>query len=372
MRTLPQGLEHRPDTGQWVVRTQALADIALRDPHIGMSLDPDRRGVALPGPDEVPSVAQFFELWYQRGANHPAFSKALRGAYSAAAIAPFTPVFERIAGGLGAALPAEGDLVESFISPYCLGSTFALMGFPEAEWPRLGKAYHVIMFVIRQRFRGVLELPRRQQDAFTATMRYLRAAVLAAQAAPEPTPLVRAFTDYAATAQDSVWADVATIGQLLAAGVPQVNTGVGVSIRALFADGLLERVRGGEVTVEQVAEEAMRLAPPFLVVAGWTTQTCDCLGVRLPPRTPVLVDIAAVNTDPEHVERPTEFCPVRGRGANITFGKGAHYCLGATSARAQVAAALTALAGTGPLGIGPVAMDDDGFSQVLRAMPYRR
>ncbi|GGS46116.1 cytochrome P450 [Actinokineospora fastidiosa] len=362
MQTLPHGLERRADTGQWVVRSQELADIALRDPHIGMAIDPDRVGVGLPGPDDVPTVAQFFELWYHRGANHPVFGRQLRGVYSAAAIAPFEPVFARIAEGLAGRLPDSGDLVPAFVAPYCLDSTFALMGFPEAEWPRLAKAYHVVMHVIRQRFLGVLDLPARTAAAFDATMRYLRSVMTQPLA---DTPLMRAFAAYEGA---SVWSDVATIGQLLAAGVPQVTTGLGVSAHALFGqDDVLRAVRADEVGVAQVAEEAMRLAPPFLVIAGWTNEVCECLGVRLEPRTPVLVDIVAVNRD---TERPAEFCPVRGRNTAITFGKGAHYCLGATSARKQIAAALAVLAER-DLRVDPPTLDDDGFSQVLRALPYR-
>lgn len=372
--TLPAGLRWRPDTGQWVVHSHELADIALRDPHIGMSLDPDRDAVALPGAEDLPTVAQFFELWYQRGANHPDFSQDLRRAYSAAALRQFASVFDTIATDLLPDLPPHGDLAPAFVSPYCLHSTFALMGFAQEQWPALTKAYHVVMFVIRQRFRGVLELSDRHRAAFEATMRYLRSAVRDALDGPDPTPLLAAFGSYADAHGSSVWADVATIGQLLAAGVPQVNTGVGVSVRALFGDAdLLERVRAGEFGVEQVAEEAMRLAPPFLMVAGWVTEPCECLGVRLEPRTPVLVDIPAVNTDAARVDQPESFCPARGRGDNITFGKGTHYCLGATSARIQVASALRGLLTLDPAPrVDPesVRLDDDGFSQTVRSLPF--
>lgn len=371
--TLPRGLERRPDTGQWVVRSQDLANIVLRDPHIGMSLDPDRRGVELPGPDEVPSVPQFFELWYRRSANDPVLGPRLRKAYSATAINPSVPVFDGLAADLAAALPARGDLVDAYITPYCLNSTFALMGFPRADWPSLTKAYHVLMYVIRQRFLGVLDLPERHRRAFAATMRFLGSAVRAAVTAREPSPLMAALAGHAADHETSVWADVATIGQLLAAGVPQVNTGVAVSVRALYTGDMVDRVRANEVTVEQVAEEAMRLTPPFLVVAGWVNETCDCLGVRLEPRSAILVDIPAVNCDPERVPDPAAFCPTRSRADNITFGRGRHYCLGATAARAQVAAALRGLLKVGAAFTPDVAalrIDNDGFSQSAKSLPF--
>ena len=369
--TLPRGLHHDPATGQWWVRTQALADIVLRDDHIGMT--PERSATEPPGADDIPTVAQFFELWYRRGANHPTFKYELRNAYNANAVTPFAPGFEALAVERARSLPADGDLVDSFIAPYCLDSTFQLMGFPAEQWPSLTKAYHVLMFVIRQRFRGAHELNDRHRKAFESTMLFLRAAV-AGLVERGTTPLVRAFRDQAEADGDVPWADAATIGQLLAAGVPQVNTGVAVAVRALFTEaGVLDRVRRGELDVEQVAEEAMRLHPPFLTIFGWTSAPCDCLGVRLDPGTAVVVDIAAVNSDPDRVAEPAAFCPVRGKGANYTFGKGAHYCLGAGSARVQIAAALRGLlSGDRDLAVDGSALrlDSDGFSQTAKALPY--
>lgn len=371
--TLPRGLHHDPATGQWRVRSQALADIVLRDPHIGTTPDPARAAVAPPGPDEIPSVAQFFDLWYRRGANHPTFKYQLRNAYNANSVAPFGSAFEELALAHAAALPAEGDLVGSFAEPYCLESTFALMGFPRAQWPSLTKAYHVVMFVIRQRFRGTGAMSDRGLAAFQSIMVFLRSAV-AGLVEHGSTPLARAFRDQDAAEGELPWANAATIGQLLAAGVPQVNTGAAVALRALFTgDGLLDQVRAGELDAEQVAEEAMRLHPPFLAIFGWVGEPCDCLGVRLEPGAAVVVDIAAVNADPDHVAEPAAFCPVRGKGANYTFGKGAHYCLGAASARLQIGAALRGVLAAGrDLAVdgARMALHDDGFSQTATALPY--
>jgi cytochrome P450 len=373
-RSLPPGLHWRADTRQWLVRSQDLADVVLRDPHIGMALNPDRTPIPLPGPAEIPSVAQFFELWYHRGANHPTFSRALRRAYAPAAVAAFTDGFTDLATTRATALAAGGDLVPDFIEPFCLDSTFRLMGFPPSRWPALVKVYKVVMYVIRMRFRGVLDLPQRQTAAFAAAMGYLREAVSELTAGPPVTPLVAALQAYAEAEGPDPWADVAAIAQLLAAGVPQLCTGIGVSCQALYSDpARLAAARSGDVELSDVAEEAMRLAPPFLGVYGWVVSDCDCLGVRLRPREAVVVDIVAVNLDPTRVADPDAFCPGRSRSVNITFGKGAHYCLGAASARLQVTAGLAGLVGRPDVYPDPSGfrLDDDGFAQTVRALPYQ-
>jgi len=231
------------------------------------------------------------------------------------------------------------------------------------------------MFVIKQRFRGVRQLEPRQRLAFEAALRHLRSAVEALLRVDRPSPLVAAFQQYASTHGGYVWADVATIGQLLAAGVPQVTTGLAVACRSALADPvLLDRTRAGEVSVDEVAEEAMRLTPPFLGVFGWVNTVCDCLGLRLEPGSAVVVDIPAVNTDPARVGAPHDFCPHRSRHANFTFGKGAHYCLGATSARAQIAPALREIVDYPrrfDIEFEAVKLNNDGFSQSVRAFPFR-
>lgn len=369
----PSGLHWRPETGQWVVTTHDLADTVLRDPHIGTALDPTRVPVALPGADEVPTVPQFFELWYRRGASHPTFTQRLRTAYSAAAVGVFAPAFEAHAVDLATRMPPTGDLVAEFITPFTLDSTFRLMGLPRQRWASLVKAYRVLMFVIRQRFRGVLELPGRQQAAFESVLVFLRGSIAEALAAPEPTPLAAAFLAQTEAEGTVPWADVATVGQLLAAGVPQVDTGIAVSAHALCARaGLAAQVLADELDVSAVAEEAMRLVPPFLGIFGWVVRPCECLGVRLEPRTAIVVDIPAVNTDPGRVADPAEFCPHRSRADNVTFGKGAHYCLGAASARVQVAAALRGLLTARPgLDLGAPRRAADGFAQSVTTLPYR-
>jgi cytochrome P450 len=368
------GLDHDQNTGQWFVRTQALADVVLRDPHTGMSPAPTRVAGEPPDAATVPSVTQFFDLWYRRGANHPMFGKELRRAYGASAVDRFTSEFTALATQQLADLPERGDLVAEFVAPYCLHSTFRLMGFARAEWPNLTKAYHVLMYVIRARTRGGAEPTGRAAAAFTTAVRYLGDAIDELMASTAGTPLVAACQAYARTAGRDRWADVATVGQLLAAGVPQVTTGLAVACRSLCANpGLLAAVRAGDVTAGGVAEESMRLHPPFLAMYCWVRDECDCLGVRLAPRTPLVIDIVAANTDPARTDRPTEFCPTRNLGTNLTFGKGAHYCPGATSARTMIGAALhaVAVADRPPVvDVETTRIGDDGFARTVMAMPY--
>jgi cytochrome P450 len=67
--------------------------------------------------------------------------------------------------------------------------------------------------------------------------------------------------------------------------------------------------------------------------------------VAIPAGTLVIVNTAAANRDPAVYENPDRFDITRDDApAMLTFGGGAHYCLGAHLARIELAEALTAAA----------------------------
>jgi cytochrome P450 len=67
--------------------------------------------------------------------------------------------------------------------------------------------------------------------------------------------------------------------------------------------------------------------------------------VLFPQGTIVSTSLAGANRDPDIWEQPNEFDITQGRGtAQMTFGAGIHFCLGAALARAELQEALPLLA----------------------------
>ncbi|MET8763323.1 cytochrome P450 [Lentzea sp. NPDC004782] len=91
--------------------------------------------------------------------------------------------------------------------------------------------------------------------------------------------------------------------------------------------------------------ESLRLDPPLPTSGAIREATTDIElgGVTLPRGTQVIILFGAVNRDPEVFEHPEKFLPLRNNSQAMSFGVGAHYCVGAQLARMEMSAVMTQL-----------------------------
>lgn len=123
--------------------------------------------------------------------------------------------------------------------------------------------------------------------------------------------------------------------------------------RDLFTNGLSvllseperwEAVTSGRWTIDDVVAEFLRYETPTLFVARIPYEPLELAGTAVEPFAPLLVYLAAANRDPAAYGEPDDFRPGRSGPAPLSFAFGAHYCLGASLARAEAETMLTALA----------------------------
>lgn len=127
--------------------------------------------------------------------------------------------------------------------------------------------------------------------------------------------------------------------------------------RDLFTNGLSvllsdpaqwSAVAGGDWAVATVVGEFLRYETPTLFVARIPYEPIELGGVPVEPFAPLLVYLAAANRDPAAYDDPDAFRPGRAGPAPLSFAFGAHYCLGASLAKAEAEVMLGALAERAP------------------------
>jgi cytochrome P450 len=106
-----------------------------------------------------------------------------------------------------------------------------------------------------------------------------------------------------------------------------------------------DRVAREPERARDVIEEVLRFRSTATGFGRRTLEEVELFGVRYPVDSPVSGSIWSANRDPREFPRPDEFAVDENRaGVQIAFGQGAHHCLGAALARAELQESLVALA----------------------------
>jgi cytochrome P450 len=96
--------------------------------------------------------------------------------------------------------------------------------------------------------------------------------------------------------------------------------------------------------IPRAVEEAMRCRPIGYAVPRIATEDVELAGIRIPAGTIVLANTAAANRDPAAFRDPDRFDITRENTmGTLSFGSGAHYCLGSHLARLELNQALTVM-----------------------------
>ncbi|WP_437672030.1 cytochrome P450 [Sorangium sp. So ce131] len=104
----------------------------------------------------------------------------------------------------------------------------------------------------------------------------------------------------------------------------------------------LERLRTSPELIPKFVEEMMRYDGPTQSVPRLTTSDVALAGAVIPAGSLVLALVGSANRDELHFKDPDRFELHRGQ-PSLTFGHGAHFCLGAALARMEAKVALEVL-----------------------------
>lgn len=191
------------------------------------------------------------------------------------------------------------------------------------------------------------EQEERGRRALAEQIRYIRALVADRRNHWQDdliSELVRAETQDAPLTEDEIISTVVTI-----------FTAAGTTTERLISSGLLAllqhpeqlaKLRENPSRIDGAIEEILRWHHPDQSTSTprWTTEDVRVGGITIPKHATVRLSLGAANRDPAQFSDPDKFDITRAPNRHLAFGRGNHFCLGASLARLEAKIAIQTVA----------------------------
>jgi cytochrome P450 len=274
-------------------------------------------------------------------------------------------IIGRCVGELIGAFADDGraDLVPQLTFPFPVRVIARILGLPEADWPRFFRLSTELIGVMRNWDRAVAagqELRGYFGEVIADRRRRTRDDLVS--------QLVEAEVDGHRLADDEIYPFLLL---LLPAGAETTyRSSSNLLFGLLSHPGQLDAVRADRDLVPQAIEEALRWETPALTVARTAAGDVELGGVPIPDGALVAVSLGAANRDPGRYPDPDVFDIFRDDKQHMSFGDGAHKCLGMHLARLEMRVLLNAVLDRLPgLRLDPAAEDPHIHGMLFRSPP---
>ncbi|WP_424971806.1 cytochrome P450 [Dinoroseobacter sp. S76] len=232
------------------------------------------------------------------------------------------------------------DLVSEFAIPFSSRAICAVLGFPEADAPRVAEWSNDF-------FRLFHAIPDGDEfHRLNDSLRAFRQHVLDLMALRRAAPIEDLISDLVSKMDGSVSDhEVADNVMLLAAdGIGNVQSGLTNCLSILLQqDRLPEPLFGSTKDVSKLVDECLRLESPGQYQGRITKESVQIRGKTIRARSIVLLGLASANRDEAVFENADAFRPLDTRPQHLAFGAGSHMCLGNAMVRTEIVHALRAL-----------------------------
>lgn len=246
-------------------------------------------------------------------------------------------VFERDGGA---------ELLSAYATPIPLETICALLGVPASEGSQLLTWSHAIvkMYVLAPSMDDQIAANAAARD-FAA---FLRDLIAKKRTAPDDgliTALIVAEDDGANLTEDEL---ISTIILLLNAGHEATVHQIGNALNSILSsDHDPAMLFCNDDATAAAIEECLRHNAPLHMFTRYALEdmvlNIDGADVALRQGDKIGLLLGAANRDPRRFAEPARFNPDRIDQANVTFGAGLHFCIGAPLARIEMQEALSAL-----------------------------
>jgi cytochrome P450 len=234
------------------------------------------------------------------------------------------------------------EFMTAFADHYPIQMICELLGVPVEDHERFGAWANGLTWLVS------FELSMRRaevDEAYLGLSTYIDAFIEARRRAPEDDLVTRLIQAEDGGDRLSPLELRSMIGALIFAGYDTTRNQLGIAM-ALFAEfGEQWRLLGDDPGRAAAAvEEVLRFQGTVAVAPRLTRAAVTVGDYHVPAGTVLTLSTAAANHDPAAYDAPERFDITVPREPPLTFGGGAHYCLGANLARAEMQEALAILA----------------------------
>ncbi len=335
--------------GHWCFAGFADVNLLLRDKRFGRQILHVATRGELGLPEPKPHVAAFDKTEeYSLLSLEPPAHTRLRGlvnrAFVSRHVEQLRPRIERLANELidGFAARGEVELIRSYAAPIPAIVIAEMIGLPAEMAPQLlnwsNRMVAMYMF-------GVTE--DTEHDANRASldfMDYLESVIAERRTRPREdllTHMITAEVEGQRLSQDEI---VSTAILLLNAGHEATVHTTGNAVKTILESGFDPKTLfADEGQIAATVEECLRFDAPLHMFTRYALADLDYEGMRLRKGEVIGLLLGAANRDPVRFREANRFDPFRSDGANVSFGAGIHFCIGAPLARIELQVALRVL-----------------------------
>lgn len=327
---------------QWFVTGYDHVNGLLRDRRFGRQIlhIASREELGLPEPE--PHIAAFdlaerYSLLELEPPEHTRLRTLVNRAFVSRHVEKMKPELEELANRLidGFADKGEVELLSAFADIIPVTMIARMIGIPEEMGPQLLKWSHA--YVRMYMFGRTRDDEDAAEQAAREFSDYVKTVIAERRAEPRDDLLTHMIhTEHKGQylTEDEL---VSTTIVLLNAGHEATVHQIGNSVRIILDSGYdLAELFLDDAATERTVEETLRIGAPVHIFQRWALEPAEIDGIEFKRGDKISMILAAANLDPAKFSDPLTFKPDRNEAANLSFGAGIHFCIGAPLARLEL------------------------------------
>ena len=337
------------DYGRWCFGGFGEVSALLRDKRFGRQILHVATREQLGLPEPKPYLAAFdqtekYSLLNLEPPAHTRLRALVNRAFVSRHVEQLRPRIERLANELidGFAGDGEVELLKAYAAPIPAIVIAEMLGLPAemamqlVDWSN--RMVTMYMFAVTRE----TELDANQASA--EFMAYLSGVIAERRKQPQEdllTHMITAEVDGQKLSDDEI---MSTAILLLNAGHEATVHTTGNAAKTILQSGLDPKALfASEAQTAATVEECLRYDAPLHMFTRYALGDIEFGGRRFKLGDTIGLMLAAANRDPLRFADADRFDPMRGDGANVSFGAGIHFCIGAPLARIELQVALRVL-----------------------------